>query len=112
MKKPVLPPLQLTMTTVSPSQLIGRGRKKKGNKSKAKKTPVQRKKAVNTTGMPVKGLSEKCPFKFSVYWHPNINRWFLPAEQQGSLCNIVDIFGASQNLFHCQLRLYLGMRLL
>jgi hypothetical protein len=62
-----------------------RKKKKKGNKSKAKNTPVQRKKAVNTTGMPVKGLSEKCPFQFCVYWDPNINRWFLPAEQQGSL---------------------------
>jgi hypothetical protein len=99
------------MTIVFPFQLIGRGRKRRGNKSNAKKTPVKRKKAVNTTGMPVKGLSEKCPFNFCVYWDPNINRWFLPAEQQGSL-HTVDIFGASQNLFCCQLRLYLGMRFL
>jgi hypothetical protein len=60
-------------------------KKKKGNKCNAKKKPVKREKAVNTTGLPVKGLSKKCPFQFCVYWDPNINRWFLPARQQGSL---------------------------
>jgi hypothetical protein len=44
-----------------------------------------KKKAVNTTGLPIKSLSEKCPFQFCIYWNPNINRWYLPAEQQGSL---------------------------
>jgi hypothetical protein len=33
----------------------------------------------------VNGLSEKCPFQLYVYWDFNINRWFLPVEQQGSL---------------------------
>jgi hypothetical protein len=88
-----------------------RKKKKKGKKSKAKNTPVQRKKAVNTTGMPVKGLSEKCPFQFCVYWAPILIGGFFQPSNKG-LCNIVDIFGASQNLCHCQLRLYLGMRLL
>ena len=44
-----------------------------------------KKKAVNTTGLPIKSLSEKCPFQFFIYWNPIINRWYLPAEQQGSL---------------------------
>jgi hypothetical protein len=43
--------------------------------------------------LPTKGLSEKYPFQFC------INRWYFPAEQQGSLKHGVDIFGASQNLF-------------
>ena len=48
---------------------------------------------VHTTLKPVSGLSDRCPFRFSIWWSPSEQRWFIPNKQ----------FGCSSHLGHLQL---------
>ena len=41
-------------------------------------------KKIRRSYRPVKGKEETCGFKFTVYWSPQHQRWYLPKEQAGS----------------------------
>jgi hypothetical protein len=57
--------------------------KKEGESSIGQCLQQEYSKRVATTSRAIKGQNSACRFGFSVYWHPDVKRWFLPKEQAG-----------------------------